>query len=49
MEISNRAFSYYGIATMLEDDNKRFLISLDVLSSTNMAATSLSFDSLGSY
>ena len=39
---NNRSFACDVIAAMLEDDNKRFLIS-----SSNMAATSLSFESLG--
>ena len=41
---SNRPFSCYVIAAMLEDDNKRFLIT-SIVSSTNMAATSFSLDS----
>jgi hypothetical protein len=35
------------IATMLEDDNKRFLISFSLIISSNMAARSLCSHSLG--
>ena len=41
-----RLFSCYAIAAMLEEDNKRFHIIAFSVSSSNMAATSLSFDSL---
>ena len=39
-------FHNYVIAVMLEDNNKGFSLA-SIVSSSNMAATSLSFDSLG--
>ena len=41
-----RSFSCDIIATMLEDDNKRFSLA-SIVSSSNMAATSLSFSLSG--
>ena len=48
--LKTRTYSWVAIdviAAMLEDDNKIFLISSSIVSSSNMTATSLLFDSLG--